>query len=94
MQYQETPEGDEYLMERVKDHIVDLVSTTIMDWNDLQGIDDVKEALKSQYDDMLSMLDAKSEDEIEMDALLLHGEQGTGKISVAYSFAKKHGIQM
>ena len=86
--------NDEYLKERVKDHIVDLVSTTIMDWNDLQGIDDVKEALESQYDDMLSMLDAKSEDEIEMDALLLHGEQGTGKTSVAYSFAKRHGIQM
>ena len=85
--------SDEYLKERVKNHKLDLVNTVVMNWEDLQGIDSVKEALEAQYKSLLVM-EANSIVGVHMDAVLLHGEQGTGKTSVAYSFAKRHGIQM
>ena len=85
--------SDEYLKERVKNHKLDLVNTVIMDWDDLQGIDSVKQALERQYKLML-MMDANSKVGIRTNGVLLHGEQGTGKTSVAHSFAKRHGIQL
>ena len=90
---------DEYLEEKVKNHIVDLSNMNIMDWDKIKGLDGIKQELDDRMDHLrmlrtdepFMMADTPQP---ELGGALIHGEQGTGKTALVYAFARRHNLPL
>ena len=89
--------GDEYLELKLKNHVADLSSMKIMEWDMIKGLDEIKGELDDKMDHLrmlrvdepFMMADTPQP---EIGGALIHGEQGTCKTSLVYTFAQRHNL--
>lgn len=85
--------SDEYLKARLSKYKLDLDGMDLPDWSEIRGLDTVKRILETEYRGRTSAFNEKNRPK-NPPGMLLHGPQGVGKSSIAFSFAKKYNMSL